>query len=103
MTQIWVYALVAIALLQTVATVVLYYWLGGHTETASTPAETTPAPETTRNGVDATVDDDGVVCQNCGATNAPGYRYCRQCVQQLGRTAPTSADDDDGPENPWIR
>jgi hypothetical protein len=103
MAQAWVYALVGIAVLQALATVVLYYYLGRRARPPSPADSVTPTPpvdDAAQSTADAAVDGEGVVCPNCGTTNEPGYRYCRQCVQQLGR-APARADGDEA--DAWLR
>ncbi|WP_425601223.1 DUF7577 domain-containing protein [Haloplanus halobius] len=39
-------------------------------------------------------DDWVVVCQNCGARNPVGYRYCHNCINRLPSTVRRSWDDD---------
>ncbi|MGM0398736.1 MAG: DUF7577 domain-containing protein [Halobacteriota archaeon] len=105
MTQMWVYALVAIAIGHLLATVGVYYWLGRGAErtdegdgiaSSRTHRETSDPEPTQEHG------DDVVVCPNCNTTNEPGYRYCRQCVSPIdvgGRPRGTA----DGPDLPFTR
>lgn len=77
MVQPWMVALLAIAVGQLVATVLLYHWLGdGFSESA---AEDVAPPESTP----SEVPEDAVRCPRCGTPNAPGYRFCHNCIGEL--------------------
>lgn len=106
MTQTWVYALVAIAIVHFLATVGLYYYLSRRTP-ANEEGSAEPSPATTERVPDSITSqsrpgDDYVVCSNCETPNEPGYRYCRQCVAPLG-SASGSNREGRGPNAPWIR
>jgi len=76
MVQPWVVALVAIAIGQLAATVLLYHWLGDGTSESSEPVA---APE----AIPGDATDGVVVCPRCGTPNAPGFRFCRDCIAEL--------------------
>lgn len=72
----WVYGYAA--LFGLVHAVVLYY-LYRATRTGSIEGRPRPADDDSL----AAADDRTVVCDNCGAENELGYRYCRNCVAEL--------------------
>lgn len=72
---LWVYGYAAAFAL--VHGAVLYYLYRATAATRSTDSST----ET-----DAGAEDRTVVCENCGAENEFGYRYCRNCVRELSET-----------------
>lgn len=43
------------------------------------------------------IDDDTVECPACGKTNELGYRFCRNCVNEL----PVAASFENGPPSPF--
>ena len=53
--------------------VVLYYLYRAIRTTSSTTASAD----------EPVVDAERVVCDNCGAENETGYRYCRNCVEEI--------------------
>ena len=93
MTQAWVVALVAIAIVHLVATVALYYLLGVHPVENDTTSDVDTSTES--------ADGDEVVCPNCGTRNAAEYRYCRQCVAPLGSAQQRASGE--SADSPWIR
>lgn len=100
MTEPWVYPLVALAIGHLIATIMLYHWLDRSDSAHDSPvsdADTATEPD---NG--SSPDTDAVVCLQCGAENDPGYRYCRQCVADLG-TGQSRQTGGSGPDSPWMR
>lgn len=106
MTQMWVYALIAIAIGHFLATVGLYYYLARRdtgnenedTQPSSIPKlETDSSPRQSGSGA-----HEYVVCSECETANEPGYRYCRQCVAPLGSGTDRNRNER-GPDSPWIR
>lgn len=81
---LWVYGYaVALALVHGVS---LYYL---YRASATMPAPGADSSTET----DAGEEDRSVVCENCGAENELGYRYCWNCVRELsGAGGPANAD-----------
>lgn len=82
----WVYGYAV--LFGLVHVVLLYYLYRTTGTTAETAGARAAAPEESED-----VEVDGTVqCANCGAENERGFRYCRNCVEELpGAVDRTSA------------
>lgn len=83
-TWVWLAVyLVGFALVQ----VLLYRYLrdsrGGQTAPRASEAESARAPVERAPGHSATDEGQGIDCRSCGAHNAAGYSYCRECASQL--------------------
>lgn len=83
-TWVWLAVyLVGFALVQ----VLLYRYLrdsrGGQTAPRGSEPESTRAPVERTAEHSSTDGEQGIYCRNCGAHNAAGYSYCRECAGQL--------------------
>ncbi len=83
-TWVWLAVyLVGFALVQ----VVLYRYLrdsrGGQTTPSGSETESARAPVERSPDHSSADEGQGVYCQSCGAHNAAGYAYCRECAGQL--------------------
>lgn len=80
----WLYG--AIALLVGVHVLTLLYAYRQQGEPAAGTAQSESEMTVPAGGDDE--DDGTVVCAHCGATNDPGYQFCRQCVSDLSSGSP---------------